>query len=189
LPTEQVHAWAYYPPPRVPLAQRLLATARAARDAAVVAAYVALLGAPVAFAWRAVVPAVQIAHSATGPQPVAAESSQIFGVDGSFVLVTLVVGLVAGALAWPVLRRRGPAGPVGIAAGGLLAALAAAGVGRKMVVDRYLYDFCQQRGAHCGVYSGTLRLQSYAAVVVWPAAMLVVFAALTLLLTREDRAL
>jgi hypothetical protein len=188
LPGEQLGPWV--PPPAAPLSERLRAATRESRVAAATAAYVALLGAPTAFLWRAFAPTVEIAHTASGPQPVAAESSQLFGVDGSFVLLTLAVGLVTGALAWLVLRRRGqtgPAGPFGLAAGGLLAALAASGVGRKMIVDRYLYDFCHARGARCFVYSGTLRLQSFAAVVVWPAAMLAAFAILTLFFTRDNQ--
>lgn len=169
------------PQPREPLGPRL-------RAAAYVVLWtvplLVLLGAPVAFLWRAVAPDVGILHAASGPQPVAPESSQVFGVDGSFILVTLVVGLLTGALAWVWLRRRGPAGAGALAVGCLLAALVTDGVGRKIVTDKYLYDFCHVK-AHCLVYSGTLQLHATAAVVVWPAAALAMFAVL-MLRTGED---
>ena len=176
---------AWVPPvqqPREPLGPRLRAAAYTILGTVPL---VVLLGAPVAFLWRAVAPDVAILHTASGPQPVAPESSQVFGVDGWFVVVTLLAGLVTGGLAWLWLRRSGPAGVVALATGGLLAALVTDAVGRKIVTDRYLYDFCHRK-AHCLVYSGTLRLHATAAVVFWPAAALAVFALLTLVRQRED---
>jgi hypothetical protein len=170
------------PPPPPPLKDR-------ARETAVTiggtVAVLVLLGAPVAFLWGLFAPVAAIAHTASGPQPVAPESSQLFAVDGWFAVVTLFAGAICGAVAWPVLRRRGPAAPVGLALGGTLAAFVTSAVGRRVVIDHYLYTFCHAKGARCLVYSGALHLHAVAAVVVWPVAMLAVFAALTLV---NDRA-
>jgi hypothetical protein len=170
------------PPPREPLSVRLV------HDGSVFAAAVAglvLLGAPFALLWRAVARPAEILHTASGPQPVAPESSQMFAVDGWFVVLSIVAGVVLGCVAWALLRGRGPAAPAGIAVGGVFAGLVASAVGRRMVVDRYLYDFCHKGDVRCFVYDGTLHLHAVAAVVVLPAAMLAAFAVLTMAFDRE----
>jgi hypothetical protein len=149
-------------------------------------ALVTLLGAPVAFLWRAFAPRTEILHTASGPQPVAPESNQLFAVDGRYVVVTLLAGLLCGVIGWTLLRRRGPAGPIALAAGATIAALVTKAVGGRLVVDRYLYNFCHGRDVQCLVYSGTLRLNAIAAIVVWPLAAMVAFAALTLFFDREE---
>jgi hypothetical protein len=151
-------------------------------------ALVTLLGAPVAFLWRSLAPRAEILHTASGPQPVAPESNQLFAVDGWYVVATLLAGLLCGLAGWVLLRRRGPAGPISLAAGATVAALVTKAVGGRLVIDRYLYDFCHGRDVQCLVYSGTLKLNAIAAIVVWPLAAMVVFAVLTLALDRDDPA-
>ena len=140
-----------------------------------------LLGAPVAFLWRAVTPKVGIARTASGPQPTAGESDQFFAIDGWFVVVTILVGLVLGVVAWRFLRGRGPAGALGLAVGGLAASATTAIVGSRFVLDSYMYGYCSRPDLECHVYDGTLTLRMPAAIVAWPVAMLVTYAALTLL--------
>lgn len=173
-------AWVPPPlPPPVPWLPRIVAALRTAVPTILL---LVLLGAPVALLWHAVAPGIDVAKTAQGPVPSAVESSQVFAVDGSYVAVTLVVGLLLGAGAWPLLRRRGPAGPVALAIGATTAAYVTAAVGNRIVVDRYLYDQCRKG---CYVYTGTLHLHAYAAVVVWPAATVAVFALLTWLADRD----
>jgi hypothetical protein len=185
--------WAYFPPPGLParerdapvaapFTQRWAPPALTALGATVA---LVLLGAPLALLWRAFAPVVAVAHTAGGPQPVAPESNQMFAVDGRFVLVTLVVGALLGAASWYALRERGPAAPVGLAAGGLLAALVMSAVGRRIVVDRYLYDFCHGKDVRCIVYDGTLHLHATAAIVVLPVALLAAFMAMTFLFDQD----
>lgn len=173
--------WAYFPPPDqqpmpapppVPWQQRVLPHAVTFGVTTVV---LVLLGAPLALLWRAFATPPVVQRTASGPIPTAPESSQVFAVDGSYMVVTLVAGAILGALAWWWLRERGPAAPFGLAAGGLLAAQIMATVGRRMVVDPYLHSVC----ADCLVYDGTLHLQSTAAIVVLPVALLSAFAAAT----------
>lgn len=176
----QVSPWD--PDPRGPWWLRVLPYAEVF---GITTALVVLLGAPIALLWRAVTPVVGIRQTPGGPQPVAPESNQVFAVDGWFVLVSVVAGLVIGAVAWLLLRDRGPAAPFGLGIGGLLAAFVAARVGELLVVDRYLYDFCRGPDVDCLVYTGTLRLNSSAAVIVLPVAILTAFVALTYFLDKE----
>lgn len=180
--------WSYFPPPGeyvapfeakpvVPLVERAVPHAV---TFAVTTVVLVLLGAPLALLWRAFAPAAAIQRTATGPQPVAPESNQMFAVDGRFVLVSAVLGLLLGVVAYLLLRDRGPAAPFGLAIGGLLAGGVAARVGDRMVIDSYLYDFCSRGDVECLVYTGTLRLNSTAALVVLPVALLVAFVAMML---------
>lgn len=153
-----------------------------------------LFGAPAALLWRALTPRVGIAQTAAGPQPTAGETDQFFAIEGWFVVTTICVGLVLGAVAWRFLRERGPASALGLAVGGLAASAVTAVVGSRLVVDSYMYGFCHQPDVSCTVYDGTLTLRatvrvtraidSPAALVAWPIAMLLSFAALTFLRER-----
>lgn len=180
-PPDQVVA-PWDPPPPQPFLQRLLPHAA---TGAGTAAVLVLLGAPLALLWRWATPVVGITRTATGPQPVAPESNQVFAVDGWFVVVSLIAGAVVGALAWLALHDRGPGVPFGLAGGGLMAAFVASFVGERMVVDRYLYDFCRRADVDCLVYTGTLRLHATAAVVVLPVAMLGAYVAMTFFLDKD----
>ena len=180
--------WSYFPPPGdydtpfepMPIEALLGRVLSHARTFGVTTAVLVLLGAPLALVWRAFAPAAAIRRTPTGPQPVAPESNQIFAVDGRFVLVSLGVGVVLGAFSYLLLRERGPAAPFGLAIGGLFAAGVAARVGDRLVIDSYLYDFCRRADVECLVYTGTLRLNSTAALVVLPVALLVAFVAMML---------
>ena len=192
-PPRPADEWSYFPPPgqypapwepppRVPL--RVLLKPHAVTFGTT-AAVLTLLGAPLALLWRAVADAPVVLRTASGPQPAAPESDQVFAVDGWFVVVSLLAGVLVGTVAWFVLRHRGPAGPLGLTVGGLSAAGVAAAVGRRLVVDRYLYDFCHGPDIRCILYDGTLRLHSIAAVVVLPVALLTAFVVLTLVVDRK----
>ncbi len=180
---------AYYPPPglypapwtphREPLVKRFR---KDGLTLGATTAWLVLLGAPLALLWRAVAPRIEILRTAAGPQPAQAESSQLFAPDGWFVVVSVVVGVVVGALAWTVLRRRGPAAPLGLAVGGLLAASVAAAVGGRLIVDQYVWDYCKGR---CIVYNGTMHLNATAAIVALPVALLTAYAALTIAFDRD----
>jgi hypothetical protein len=185
--------WSYFPPPdvtvapyelppREPLLPRVLATARTFGGTVAV---LLLTGAPLALVWRAVAPTATVLRTASGPAPEAPESNQVFATDGWFAVVMLLAGLLLGIVAWRVLREQGPAAPFGLAVGGLLAALVTAAVGRRMVVDQYLYDFCHAPDVGCLVYDGTLRLHALAAAVVLPLGLLISFVAMTFLFDRD----
>lgn len=144
-----------------------------------------LFGAPVALLWRAITPHVGILRTPNGPVPTGGESDQFFAIDGWFVAVTLLAGLALGVLAWYAVRRRTGATPAGLALGGLLASAVTGAVGSRFVVDRYLYGFCRAPNTRCTVYDGTLHLRASGALVVWPIAMLVAYAAMALIRERD----
>lgn len=183
-PHDVVPVW-HEPPPAPPL--RALVVPHLTTFGLTTAVLV-LLGAPLALLWRLVAPTAVVLRTENGPYPEAPESDQVFAVDGWFVVVMLVVGVVLGAAAWYLLRDRGPAAPIGLAAGGLLGATVTAAVGRRLVVDQYLYDFCHAPEVRCIVYDGTLYLHATAAVVVLPVALLVGFLLMTFFFTEDPEA-
>lgn len=143
-----------------------------------------LFGAPAALLWRAVTPRVAIARTASGPVPTSGESNQFFAIDGWFVVVTFVVGVVLGAVAWRFLRGRSPAAPAGVVVGAFAASAVTAIVGARLVVDPYLHGYC--RDLACTIYDGTMHLRMPAAVIAWPFGAVLAFVALTLIRDRES---
>ena len=172
------------PPPPVPLRERIRPHAV---TFGVTTLALVFLGAPLAFLWRAFAPAARVARTAGGPQLAAPESNQVFATDGWFVVVSALVGLLVGVVAWRGLRGRGPAAAFALATGGLLAAAIAAEVGEAMVIDAYVHRVCSQPDFQCFVYDGTLRLHALPAVVVLPVALLTAFAVMTFVFDRDER--
>ena len=70
-----------------------------------------------------------------GPQPVGSPSDELLMADDAiFVLVLAVVGLLAGAAAWRLRRRRGVATAVAVALGALATSVVAWQVGEMLGV-------------------------------------------------------
>ncbi len=57
------------------------------------------------------------------------ETEQFIGADGRYVLITAIIGVIAGVLCWGWRARRGPVLAIGLAVGGLLGAVLTAAVG------------------------------------------------------------
>lgn len=57
------------------------------------------------------------------------ETEQFIGADGRYVLITAIIGVIAGVLCWGWRARRGPVLAIGLAVGGLLGAVLTALVG------------------------------------------------------------
>ena len=144
-----------------------------------------LLGAPVGLLWSAVSPRVEFEVSDQGVNVLGPETSEGFiGADGSYVLVLFAAGLVCGLLAWWLARRSGPWAVVGLAVGGVLAALVAARVGLlpgKEEALAALQPGSQERGTF-ELYLGTreegsddLHLRAAWGAVAWPVGALVAF--------------
>ncbi len=91
-----------------------------------------LLGAPAGLLWSLVAPRLTVGVSDKGVSVSNLESTKAFvGADGTYLVVMLAVGFLCGALAWRFARRSGPWTVLGLAAGGVLAALIAASVGLR----------------------------------------------------------
>jgi hypothetical protein len=105
------------------------------RDGAITLIVVALLAGPVALVWTAIAPKAGYASS---PNYIASTNDigAFVRADGRFFALTLIAGVLCGALAWLLGRTRGVGVPAGLAAGGLLASFAVARIGElKMKAD------------------------------------------------------
>ena len=95
----------------------------------------ALAGFPAGLAWWALAPRAVFRITAAGPEPVGSPSDELlFADDAVFVLVLAVVGLIAGAAAWRLRRRRGVATVVAVAIGALTTSVVAWQVGEVLGV-------------------------------------------------------
>jgi hypothetical protein len=94
-----------------------------------------LAGVPAGAAWWALAPRAVFRITEAGPEPVGSPSDELLIADDAvFVLVLAVVGLLAGAVAWRLRRRRGVATVVAVAVGALATALVAWQVGEVLGV-------------------------------------------------------
>ena len=95
----------------------------------------ALAGIPAGLAWWALAPRAVFRITEAGPEPVGSPSAELLIADDAvFVLVLAVVGLLAGAAAWRMRRRRGVATVVALAVGALASAVVAWQVGELLGV-------------------------------------------------------
>ena len=94
-----------------------------------------LAGFPAGLAWWALAPRAVFRITDAGPEPVGSPSDELLMADDAvFVLVLAVVGLIAGAVAWRMRRRRGVATTVAVAVGALATGLIAWQVGEVLGV-------------------------------------------------------
>lgn len=93
---------------------------------------VAVLGLPVGALWAAIAPRVFGYAQGNLVFLVDPESSAPIARDGTFALVSVLVGLVCGLLAFLLIRGYGPAAACGVVVGGVLAAVVAWQAGRHL---------------------------------------------------------
>jgi hypothetical protein len=145
-----------------------------------IVASLVLLGAPVGLLWSHVAPRYTLVFSkgeATYPY---IESTKAFvGADGSFVVVTMVAGLLTGLLAWVLARRSGPWTVAALAVGGTLAALVAMHVG-LLPGRQETFEALERKTGSVDLFLGArdgndTHLRAQWTAVVWPVSALVVF--------------
>lgn len=102
-------------------------------------AVVVLFGAPVGILWGAISPRVEVRKVADGVDLLMPETKAFIGGDGSFLVITVLVGVALGVAAAVLGRRHGPGVAVGLAVGSLLAAYVAAKVGHRIGYDEYVH--------------------------------------------------
>jgi hypothetical protein len=134
----------------------------------VTTAVVVLLGAPVGVLWGAVAPRVPVVKVAQGIDLQMPETKAFVAADGSFLIITLLVGLACGIAAALIGRRHAPGVTMGVAVGGVLAALIAMKVGHRFGYDSYvqLRDVAKV-GTKGSAY---LQLRAKGVLFAWPAA-------------------
>ena len=100
------------------------------RSAVVLVLCLALAGIPAGALWRALAPRADFRITEAGPEAIGSPPSELLVADDAvFVLVLAVVGLIAGAAAWWLRRRRGVATVVALAVGAVATSVLAWQVG------------------------------------------------------------
>jgi hypothetical protein len=170
-------------PDVLPPASRPPGFASDARAGVLTAVGVVLLGAPLGLLWAAVAPRVEVVVAAGGATRLAEPASDGFiAVDGAFLALVLVAGVLSGVVAWWLGRRHGPGVVVGLVVGGLLAAEVASRTGA--LVDAGEARAALEAGRE-GVVALSVRLRSEPARLGWPVAALAAHMVLTLFDARR----
>lgn len=141
-----------------------------------------LLAGPVGLLWAAVAPPVEAVVSADGATALAEPTRDGFiAVDGVFLALVVLAGLVSGVVAWHAAGRTPRPGVViGLAVGGLLAAELARRTGQ--LVDAGAAQAAVDAGRE-GVVALPIRLRAEAARAGWPATAVTAHLLLQLLST------
>lgn len=165
---------------------------QAARPVGVLLLGVLVVGLAIGALWSAVAPRVPIAVRDGGGYLADPEGSQLFAGDGWFFLLTAGAGLVTGAAAYVVLRRRrvaagygGVAGVLGVVAGGFLAAVVAWRFGHLLGPGPLAGRV--HAAADGATLDAPLNLHAKAALFGWPIAATMVFVALTVGLEQRQQ--
>lgn len=151
------------------------------RGAAAIVAALVIVGLLVGLLWYQLVPTLHVRVLEDGRQLLADQDSErVFAADGWYFVLTLGVGLLAGAGAWFWRRVRGPSAMVALALGGVLGALLTWWLGHQLGPSEPTAD---DIGA---VVAAPLKLRATAAVVVEPFAAVVVYLIATAFAARDD---
>ena len=160
--------------------------------AAVTAVAVLLCGPVVGLVWAALSPRADLVADGGDVYPRDQETSAFIAVDGFFLAVTALSGVLTGLVAWRLARQHGLGAVVGLALGGLAAAVLARVVGEAVgtsvgdLIGRP--EAAAELGAAGRVPSElAFRLRSPEALVGWPVGALVGFVAASLLGGRSRR--
>jgi hypothetical protein len=103
-----------------------------------VAVVVAALGLPLGLLWRAVAPQVEFAVIDGGPVPVQQEPEGFVADDGTYILLTVGMGILVAIVVWLLLRRRrGPVLLVGLILGSIAGGVLTLWLGRHIGYAHY----------------------------------------------------
>lgn len=137
----------------------------------------ALLGAPAGLIWSALAPHAGVVINANGANFADPVTEDFIAADSWFAAVTVVAGLLCGLVVWWLARGSGPYVVVGLAIGGLLAALVAAQVGMRPGQDALQ---AAADAGRAGSFVANVAVRAMLALVLWPAAALAAFLALVI---------
>lgn len=158
---------------------------REARDAALCALAVAVLGLGLGPMWVWLAPRVHMFAVDNGVYLKNPEGEEAVGVDGTFLLLALGFGAVTGALVFLYSRRGGVGLAVGLAAGALLGSVVAWRFGVWLGPETDLVAAAKAAGEG-KTFEGPLRLQAKGALLAWSLAAAVVHLALVGVFGRPE---
>lgn len=145
----------------------------------VVTAASALAGAVLGALWVWLAPSVQLISDGEGVYLRNSEGEAAIGADGTFVLLALAFGAVAGLVVFLARRKGGVPLVLGLAVGGVLGSLLAWWLGTKLGPTSDVIAHAKAVGPEV-VFDAPLKLQmGAAAMLAWPLAAIVVHLALT----------
>ncbi|MCO5999612.1 hypothetical protein [Actinoallomurus rhizosphaericola] len=150
---------------------------------------ITVLGVPIGLLWVAIAP--RTAYQVSGGKGLLAdpETETLIAADGWFAVLTVAAGLLCGVAAYVLAGRLGEQGLlVGIAAGGLAAAIVAWRLGH--LVGQSGYRHALRTAGDGTLVHAPLGLHAYGVVLAWPLTAVVVFGLLEALdvANRESRA-
>jgi hypothetical protein len=138
---------------------------------------ITVLGVPIGLLWVAIAP--RTAYQVSGGKGVLAdpETQTLIAADGWFAVLTVAAGLLCGLAAYLLAGRVGELGPlVGIAAGGVAAAIVAWRLGH--FIDLSAYQHALRTGGDGALVHAPLGLHALGVALAWPLTAVVVFALL-----------
>lgn len=139
-----------------------------------VATGLVLVGPVVGLVWAGLAPRARVVALGSGAVDVVnAESEALVGADGTFFVLTLVVGIACGVLAYRFGRRFGAGTAAGLGAGGLAGAVVAAAVGRE--VHRGAFEHAMRHAPVGTPLLASVQVRAQAVLLVWAVAALATF--------------
>jgi hypothetical protein len=155
------------------------------RDAAVCAVAVAVVGVLLGLLWLWLAPRVPLFTDGKAVYLKAPEGEESIGTDGTFTLLGLAFGLVAGIVVFLCRRKGGVGLVVGLAVGGLLGSVLAWRVGVWLGPETDLVAAAKAAGKNA-TFDAPLKLQAKGALLAWPLAAIVVHLVLTAFFGPRD---
>jgi hypothetical protein len=128
---------AYIPAPPFPGSEWAVSL-REALAALGIAVVLALAGFPLGWLWSSIAPHVPVQITSDGAVLSQPEQEQLIGGEGTYLFITVGVGLVAAILAWALLRRyRGYLMLLGLALGGAVGGAITAWFGHRIGLSHF----------------------------------------------------
>ncbi|BBA96745.1 hypothetical protein RVR_2193 [Actinacidiphila reveromycinica] len=158
----------------------------ALRNGLVVAVLVAVCGIILGLFWLWLSPRVPMVSDGQAVYLKDTEGEEAVGGDGTFVVIALILGALTAAAVFWRYRRGGVGVVLGLAVGGAVASVIGWRLGVWLGPTTDIIAHAKQVGPKV-VFDGPLKLRAKVAIVVWPAAAMLVHSALTYAFgLRED---
>ncbi|OEU97104.1 hypothetical protein AN216_17635 [Streptomyces oceani] len=158
---------------------------REAREAALAALAVTALGVLLGLLWLWLAPRVPLVTNGEAVYLKNPEGEEAIGAEGTFVLLSLAVGAVAGAVLFLCRRQGGVGLVVGLTVGGLLASVVAWRLGVWLGPTADLAAHAKEVGAG-NTFDGPLKLQAKGVLLAFPFAALAVHLLCTAIFGERD---